>query len=120
MGYASHLIVKTFDNSFDPSTRQLAQLALTLYWAQLAGNYLWTPLFFQLKQTGLALLDIVALTGTVYALTNVSSKLPTPAPAGITPALLFAPYCAWLTYATYLNAGYWYLNYSPWARPKQD
>ena len=22
---------------------------------------------------------------------------------------------AWLSYATYLNAGIWFLNYSPWA-----
>lgn len=33
--------------------RDAASLALTLYYAQLVGNMLWTPLFFTLKQVSL-------------------------------------------------------------------
>ncbi|KAL7411501.1 TspO/MBR-related protein [Mrakia frigida] len=114
MGYASHLIVKAHASALTPAAKNTASLALTLYYLQLAGNLTWTPLFFGLKQTGLALVDIVALTATVFALTITADSLPTE----ISTTWFLGPYCAWLSYATYLNAGYWFLNYSPWAATK--
>lgn len=33
---------------------------------------------------------------------------------------LLAPYCAWLTFATYLNGGFVWLNRKNQKRPKRD
>ena len=57
MGYASHLTVRSFDAAVTPQGTQVynyfrahssaqADQALTLYYAQLGLNLLWTPLFF--------------------------------------------------------------------------
>ncbi|KAF5344079.1 hypothetical protein D9758_008868 [Tetrapyrgos nigripes] len=86
MGYASHLAVKAFDASISPSAQDDLQLGLTLYYAQLAMNFAWTPLFFNSKR---ALFDKHTNGQTTYFL---------------------LPYCLWLTYATYLNGGIWWLN----------
>ncbi|KAL7420566.1 hypothetical protein Q5752_004517 [Cryptotrichosporon argae] len=106
MGYASHLAVRAFDAAITPSGTAQADEAVTLYWAQLALNLLWTPLFFGLKQPEIALADIAMLTGTVISMTAKMHKLDTP----ISTTWFLAPYCAWLGYATYLNAGFVFLN----------
>jgi hypothetical protein len=46
-----------------------ADLALQLYYAQLALNLAWSPLFFGARQKTAALVNIVALTGTTVAMT---------------------------------------------------
>jgi len=110
MGYASHLAVKAFDRNLSPSATADAHDGLHLYWAQLGLNLLWTPLFFGWKKVDMALVDISLLTGTVFYMTK---KLDGPTKGATT--LLLAPYCVWLCWATYLNAGIWWLNGS---RPK--
>ncbi|KZS97970.1 TspO/MBR-like protein [Sistotremastrum niveocremeum HHB9708] len=105
MGYASRLAVKALDSSLLPATQDTLRTALALYWGQLALNLLWTPLFFGLKRPGLALLDCTALTGTTVYLTTLLHE-----PTGGQSTWLLAPYCAWLGWATYLNAGIWWLN----------
>ncbi|KNZ50019.1 uncharacterized protein VP01_463g7 [Puccinia sorghi] len=136
MGYASHLITQSLNST--PSyldAADQANAALTLYFGQLALNFIWTPIFFGLKKPAPALVDILALTATVFYMTvsiffhfsippllrssasllspsksvlvslqNVTSKFNSKA------AYLFVPYCAWLTFATYLNGTIWYLN----------
>ncbi|KAF7332070.1 Argonaute-like protein [Mycena kentingensis (nom. inval.)] len=94
MGYASHLIALT----------PASEYALSLYYTQLALNFLWTPLFFGLKRTGLALVTVTVMTGTTFCLTK---RVATECPMAV---YLLLPYCGWLTYATYLNAGIWWLN----------
>ncbi|KAI5481176.1 hypothetical protein MNV49_005611 [Pseudohyphozyma bogoriensis] len=108
MGLASHFLVKAYDQQL-PGTalKDTASLAIKLYWGSLVLNYAWTPLFFGLKQTAVALADIALLTPTVYALTYFSFQVD---PRTI---FLLAPYSAWLTFATYLNGGIWYLNFFP-------
>ncbi|KAG9128212.1 hypothetical protein FRC07_002830 [Ceratobasidium sp. 392] len=110
MGYASHLAIKSYDTSLSPAVKDAALTGLKMYWVQLGLNLTWTPLFFLLKQKGLALIDIAALTTTVVTMTRTLHG-PTDGKA----TYLLAPYCAWLTYATYLNGGYWWLNrgYAP-------
>ncbi|CEQ40111.1 SPOSA6832_01701, partial [Sporobolomyces salmonicolor] len=98
MGLASHLIIKNFDGALPGSAPNVtADIALKLYWGQFGLNMLWTPLFFGLHKLGLALADISLLTPTTYALTYQAYK--------VDPRTAFAlvPYCAWLSYATYLN-----------------
>ncbi|GAA5984497.1 hypothetical protein JCM5350_004736 [Sporobolomyces pararoseus] len=105
MGLASHLLVKKYDSALPGSPlRNAADHALKLYWLQFALNQAWTPLFFGLKQVGLALLDIGALTTATYVLTYEAYKVDSRT------SFLLVPYCAWLTFASYLNGGIWYLN----------
>ncbi|KAK1925833.1 TspO/MBR-related protein [Papiliotrema laurentii] len=106
MGYASHLTVRSFDAAITPQATAQADQALTLYYAQLGLNLLWTPLFFGAKQKEIALGNILALTGTVLAMTVKMHGLNTP----FSTTWFLAPYCAWLGYASYLNAGYVFLN----------
>lgn len=81
---------------------QLGPLALFL--AQLALNALWTPLFFGLRQPGLAFAEILllwlAITVTIVVFHRVS-------PAA---AWLLAPYLAWVSFAAVLNFTLWRLN----------
>lgn len=96
MGWAAHVAVKALDTSPRLAVREAASAGLVLWYAQFALNMAWTPLFFgahkvsactrALKgyrlssfevlnligivlQTGVAACDILALWGTVAALT---------------------------------------------------
>ncbi|GAA5906663.1 TspO/MBR family protein [Sporobolomyces salmoneus] len=114
MGVASHLIVKQYDAALPGSPlKNAAEHALKLYWVQFALNQAWTPLFFGLKQMGLAMLDLGALTATSYALTYEAFKVDPRT------SYLLVPYCAWLSFASYLNGSFWYLN-SFKSRPKSS
>jgi benzodiazapine receptor len=74
---------------------------------------LWTPLFFGLHQKGLALVDILALTGTVGLWAKQLYNLgPIPLGAGqlggkgswsLNPAWFTVPYLAWLSYGESLH-----------------
>jgi tryptophan-rich sensory protein len=81
-----------------------ASPAIVLWAAQLVLNAAWSWLFFGLERPGLALLDITALLALLVATT--AAFLAVDRTAG----LLFAPYVAWVGYATYLNAAIWWLN----------
>lgn len=104
MGYSSYLLARLSASTHSIQVFENTNLALRLYYIQLALNFVWTPIFFGLKKPGLALIDIISLTSTVLWMTNVTRKVHTKA------AYLFLPYCAWLSYATYLNGCIWYLN----------
>ncbi|ORX37193.1 TspO/MBR-related protein [Kockovaella imperatae] len=108
MGYASHLAVKSLDAAVTPNATASANKSLRLYWTQLGLNLLWTPLFFGAKQKELALVDMALLLGTVVSMTIEMHDLRT----DFSTTWLLAPYCAWLGYASYLNAGYVWLNWN--------
>jgi benzodiazapine receptor len=77
---------------------------LRLYGAQLALNALWSVLFFGMKRPDLALVDIAGLwLLLVLALVRFMrvDRL-----AG----WLWAPYVAWVSFASALNAAIWWLN----------
>ncbi|KAJ7590916.1 TspO/MBR-related protein [Mycena floridula] len=105
MGYASHLAVKALDNAAMPATRSALKLGLTLYYAQLALNVSWSPLFFNAKAVGWALVDSAAMAGITFYMTKLLHE----GTDGNTTWYL-APYCAWLAFATYLNGGIYFLN----------
>jgi translocator protein len=71
--------------------------ALALWAGQLALNGAWTPLFFGARRPVAALVDVVALDATAGAYAATAGKVDRIA------ALAFAPYLAWLGFATYLN-----------------
>ncbi|KAL0070698.1 hypothetical protein AAF712_001919 [Marasmius tenuissimus] len=123
MGYASHLAVKALDSAVLSTTRSALTLGLALYYAQLSMNFLWSPLFFNAKQVGLALIDCTLLAGTTFymtvrahwlKITNSTNPLNEQKlldePTGSKTTMFLLPYCAWLTLATYLNGGIWWLN----------
>ena len=78
--------------------------ALRLWGWQLAANALWTPAFFGLHQPPLAFGIILVLLGLVALTIWRFARLHRIA------AGLMVPYFAWITYAAYLNAGFWWLN----------
>lgn len=81
-----------------------ARAALRLWWAQLAFNFAWTPVFFAAEQLWLALGVILVLDGLVAVLLVRAWRLDRFA------AALLVPYLAWIGFATYLNAGFALLN----------
>jgi len=69
--------------------------AMVCWWAQLALNFLWPPVFFIGQATGLALAIIVLLLISIGAFMAISrNRIAT---------LLFVPYAAWVAFATVLN-----------------
>lgn len=84
--------------------RRGAVMELRLWGWQLLVNAAWSPAFFGLHSPGTALVVILALlllVGlTAYGFARVHRL------AGV----LLLPYLGWVCYATYLNAGFWWLN----------
>ena len=78
--------------------------SLLLYFAQLAFNFFWSILFFNLQAFGGALLWLLILWGLVLAMVIVFRKVDPLA------AALQIPYLLWVSFALYLNAGVWLLN----------
>jgi translocator protein len=81
-----------------------ASRPLRLWGWQLIVNALWTPAFFGLRQPALALAVIALMVLLVAATTRVFWRVRRTAGA------LMLPYLAWACYATYLTAGFWWLN----------
>lgn len=77
---------------------------LRLWGWQLAANAFWTPAFFALHSPPLALAVSIVLLALVALTTRCFARLRPPA------AWLMTPYLAWTCYATYLTAGFWWLN----------
>lgn len=78
--------------------------AVVLYLAQLVVNAAWSGLFFGLRRMDLALVDIVALDALVIATIVTFARRDRVA------AWMLAPYLAWISFATYLNAAFLALN----------
>lgn len=71
---------------------------------QLGLNALWSYLFFGLHNPLLALTEIVLLWLMIFETYNQFKKIDK------TAALLLLPYLGWVSFATVLNAGIWWLN----------
>lgn len=79
-------------------------LPLIFFGIQLALNFLWSPVFFGLKNIGAALIIILLMLTSLYLtifLFYKSSKVS---------AYLLIPYFLWVCFATYLNIGFYLLN----------
>lgn len=79
-------------------------IALTLFFAQLAANAIWSWLFFHQHLGGVALIDLsllwLLLVATLCTFWQVHRIA----------ALLLLPYLAWTGFAVALNAAVWHLN----------
>lgn len=78
--------------------------ALAWFVIQFVFNLAWTPVFFGLRQMGVALGIIVILWFAIVITISRFRKVDRVA------SWLLVPYLAWVSYATYLNAGNWWLN----------
>lgn len=78
--------------------------AARLWWAQMALNFLWSPVFFGAQQPFAALLVIVAMWAVIagFILREWRNDRLS--------AVLFLPYLAWVSLATALNAAIVILN----------
>lgn len=97
MGYASFRVRQT-------EASDSREQALRWYGAQLAANFLWSPLFFGLAAYFPALLLLCALVVLTVVTLLHFRKLDR------TAGMLLVPYLCWLLFACYLNAGVWLLN----------
>jgi tryptophan-rich sensory protein len=77
---------------------------LSLFLVQLGLNLAWSWIFFHAHQIGFALTEVILLWAAIGVTTLVFSRV---APVS---ALLMAPYWAWVTFASLLNAAYWRIN----------
>jgi len=97
IGVAVYRVARRHDHVGRPA-------ALVWFFAQLVLNALWTPLFFGMHRPDLALGCIVlmwiGIVGTMRAFARVSP---------LSSAML-APYLAWVSFATALNAAILHLN----------
>jgi benzodiazapine receptor len=78
--------------------------AMTVWFIQLALNFVWSPVFFGAHRIGAALVIVAALLAIIIAFIVICW------PRDRAAALLFTPYAAWVAFATLLNGALWYLN----------
>ena len=78
--------------------------SLGLFALQLAFNFGWSLLFFNLQNLGLALLWLLALWGLIWGMYLSFRQVDR------TAARLQIPYLLWVAFAAYLNLGAWVLN----------
>lgn len=83
---------------------QNAWRAVKVFAIQLLLNLAWTPVFFGLHRSGVALVIIIAMWFGLLATILLARKVDKIS------AWLLIPYLAWVTYATYLNIGFFWLN----------
>ena len=81
-----------------------ATKTLWLYGAQLILNALWSVLFFTLHRPDLALIEIILFLALLITLQVRFARTDRLA------ALLWSPYLAWVSFATFLNGTIWWLN----------
>ena len=77
---------------------------MRLWWAQMALNFLWTPVFFGAHQLGLAFVVILLMLAAILGFIATAWRLDRGA------AWLFVPYAAWVAFASLLNGSIWMLN----------
>lgn len=98
MGYASYRVLTS---GAEPEQKQKA---LRLYGAQLALNFLWSPVFFGLEWRLVAFVILVVLWVLIYLTIRAFAKIDERA------SDLLLPYILWVTFAGYLNLGVYLLN----------
>lgn len=84
--------------------KEVVKDALVLFAIQLALNFLWSYLFFCLKNPLLAGIEIVLLWLMIYETYTKFVKINKIA------GYLFIPYLLWVSFATVLNGSIWWLN----------
>ena len=89
---------------WEAKNNEQKQVAINLFWWQLAVNVLWSVVFFGLENLGLAVIVILVLLGLIIAYIVLAWRVNRWA------GLVMAPYVAWVAFATILNVTVWQLN----------
>lgn len=95
MGIASYLVV---------TSERANNTALTIYGIQLAFNFLWPLIFFNLGMYLAAFIWLIALWLLILATRELFGRISEPA------GYLMVPYLLWVLFAGYLNLGIYLLN----------
>ena len=77
---------------------------IKIYFIQLALNFAWSFLFFYFKNIGLALVEILLLWITIMVMLIRTHRIKPLA------SYINIPYILWVSFATALNAAYYFLN----------
>jgi translocator protein len=91
------LIALSMYFSWTNATEEQEDKVIIFYAINLILNVLWTAIFFGMKQTGIALFEIVVLWISILALMIVNWKI------NKTATWLLLPYLLWVSFATLLN-----------------
>jgi tryptophan-rich sensory protein len=78
--------------------------AIKIFSIQMVLNFAWSFLFFYFKMIGVALIEIILLWMSIAAMLYLFNKIKPLA------AYINIPYLLWVSFATVLNAGYYFLN----------
>jgi tryptophan-rich sensory protein len=97
MGIAAWLVWKDFGF-------KAAKIELSVFLVQLALNGLWSQIFFNFQNVGLALIEILFLLVAIFMTTYLFYQKNSAA------GWLMVPYILWVSFATALNAAIWVLN----------
>lgn len=95
MGIASYLVLTSGKSN---------NTALTVYGIQLAFNFFWVIIFFNLELYLFAFIWLVLLWLLILKMTNLFHRVSKPA------GYLILPYLLWVTFAGYLNFSIYLLN----------
>jgi tryptophan-rich sensory protein len=79
-------------------------IAIFVFFLQLALNFCWSFIFFYFNMIGLALIEIILLWISIVIMLVLFFKIKPIA------AYINIPYLLWVTFATILNASYYFLN----------
>jgi tryptophan-rich sensory protein len=79
-------------------------LAIKVFSIQMLLNFAWSFIFFYFNLIGIALIEIILLWVSISAMIYLFYKIKPLA------AYLNIPYLLWVSFATILNAGYYFLN----------
>ncbi len=86
------------------SPSQKRNLAIKVFTIQMLLNFAWSFIFFYFNMIGVALLEIILLWINIAVMIRLFYKIKPLA------AYLNIPYLLWVSFATVLNAGYYFLN----------
>lgn len=97
MGYSLYLVWKQ-------TASKLRNIAIIVFSLQLSLNFFWSFIFFYFHRIGFALIEIIMLWIGIVTMIIFFHKIK---PMG---AYINIPYLLWVTFATILNAAYYFLN----------
>jgi len=97
MGISLYLILQAPKN-------KLRNNAIVIFCIQLFLNFWWSFIFFKFHLIGLALIEIILIWLSIITMIYTFKKI------SKTAAYLQIPYLLWVSFASVLNASFWWLN----------
>lgn len=89
---------------WNQSASKKRNMAILVFFLQMALNFCWSFIFFYFNQIGIALIEIIFLWASIVIMLVLFYKIKPIA------AYINIPYLLWVTFASILNASYYILN----------